>query len=338
MMSSGRLANRRIGLVAGVMLLLVLGVYCLAHLAGSGARADTSGSDPQPQPVLGTADASTVLMGAATAGEPGEAWAYKVLPLDVPAPANSSGRVAFAPASGSCSRRASSCSSAPATPTRTGRSPKPRSTNPEPALPRDAARTGLRRVSPRTAAGCSSAQDSTRPSGKQSVVLARDPGGRFQVLPEPPAGVLPRPAKAAIRARGCSPKATAAGAVADAAVENAGHTEAFFGALGRKQDTSRDPLERVRSGRASRSNCRAATRARFTIVALAGTTPQNMWLLGRASRKAGWGRCCSSASSTARAKANWQHVELGSALFAAERPRPRRTSQAWRRCPVPASR
>ena len=49
MMSPGRLANRRIGLVAGAASLLVLlGVYCLAHLAGSGARADTGGSDPSP--------------------------------------------------------------------------------------------------------------------------------------------------------------------------------------------------------------------------------------------------------------------------------------------------
>ena len=36
-------------------------------------------------------------MGAATAGEPGEAWAYKVLPLNVPPPANASGRVAVRP-------------------------------------------------------------------------------------------------------------------------------------------------------------------------------------------------------------------------------------------------
>ena len=63
------------------------------HLAGGhGARADTgAGQGATPQPVLGTADASTVLMGAATAGAPGEAWAYKVLPLDVPPPADSSG-------------------------------------------------------------------------------------------------------------------------------------------------------------------------------------------------------------------------------------------------------
>ena len=32
--------------------------------------------------------------------------------------------------------------------------------------------------------------DSTRPSGRQTVVLAREPTGRFRVLPEPSAGVL----------------------------------------------------------------------------------------------------------------------------------------------------
>ncbi len=99
-MSSRRLAHRRIGAVAGVALIALLGVDFLAHLIGSGARADTGSGDPQPQPVLGAADASTVLMGAATAGEPGEAWAYDVLPLNVPPPANGNGRARFAAPSG----------------------------------------------------------------------------------------------------------------------------------------------------------------------------------------------------------------------------------------------
>jgi hypothetical protein len=95
-MSSERLVRRRVGAVVGVALLALLGVYCLAHLVGSGARADTGGGDSQPQPALGTADSSTVLMGAATAGEAGEAWAYEVLPLNVPPSANGNGRAQFA--------------------------------------------------------------------------------------------------------------------------------------------------------------------------------------------------------------------------------------------------
>lgn len=36
-----------------------------------------------PLPLLGVADSETILMGAAPAGEPGEAWGYRELPLAV---------------------------------------------------------------------------------------------------------------------------------------------------------------------------------------------------------------------------------------------------------------
>jgi hypothetical protein len=289
------------------------------HLAsGRGARADTGAAGgATPQPVLGTADQSTVLMGAATAGVAGEAWAYKVLALDVPPPADVSGRDAFAttPAAGSSQgqlvfERASDEDS--------------NWTIAE--TPLDEAGQPYRGMQPNRLSaritphggGLLVGEDQTRPSGKQVVVLARDPGGRFQVLPEPPAGILlganeggdPNPEVLA--------QAGGSGAVADAAVENPahpGHTEAFFGALGRAQDTavahwdgtkwSREAVELPKGYEGS-----------FTILALDGTSPQNLWLLGQASAQSGLGIMLFKRTETA-GEVVWQPAELGSALFAA---------------------
>jgi hypothetical protein len=313
-MSNRRFFRRRISALAGVALLAPLGIYSLGHLAGSGARADTGGSDPQPQPVLGTADASTVLMGAASAGEPGEAWAYRVLALDVPAPANASGRVAFAPPSGGSPTGQLVFERATDANTNWTISETPLSeVGGQPYRGMQPDRPSAR-ITPH-GGGLLVGQDTTRPSGKQVVVLARDPGGRFQVLPEPPAGVLPQAGEGADPNAGKLIEAEGAGAVADTAVESGGHTEAFFGALGRIQDTSvirwdgtqwsREPLELPGGYPGS-----------FTIVALAGSTPQNMWLLGRASQESGLGIMLFKRVLNGTGEGHWQQVELGSTLFA----------------------
>ncbi len=314
-MSSRCFASRRIGAVAGVALLALLGVYCLAHLVGSGARADTGGGDPQPQPVLGTADSSTVLVGAATAGEPGEAWAYKVLPLNVPPPANGNGRAQFAaPPSGESPpgqlvfERASDADPDWAiyeTPLGEAQNQPYRGMSPD----RPSAR-----ITPH-AGGLLAGQDPTRPSGERIVVLARDPGGRFHVLPEPPVGVLPEAGEGGDPAAGTLVEGEGAATVADAAVESAGHTEAYFAALGRRQDTSiarwsgtqwsREPVELP-----------GGYSGAFTIVALGGTSPQNLWLLGQASAESGLGAMLFKRVVNGSGEGHWQEVELGSTLFA----------------------
>ncbi len=313
-MRSGCILDRRIAVVAAVTLLALIGVCCVAHMAGSGARADTGGSDPQPQPVLGTADANTVLMGAASAGEAGEAWAYEVLPLDVPAPANSPGRVAFAPAIGSSPagqlvfERATDADSnwtISETPLDEAGGQPYRGMQPD----RPSAR-----ITPH-GGGLLAGQDTTRPSGKQIVVLARDSGGRFHMLPEPATGVLPEAGEGGDPSAGKLVEAEGSGAVADAAVESGGHTEAFFGALGRARDTtvvrwngtqwSHEPVELPGGYLGS-----------FTIIALAGSTPQNMWLLGRASQESGLGVMLFKRVVNGSGEGHWQHAELGSALFA----------------------
>jgi hypothetical protein len=305
--------------VRGLTLAAALGGLVLGiHLAGRGARADTSaGQGATPQPVLGTADQSTVLMGAATAGAPGEAWAYKVLPLDVSAPADASGLAEFAPApaSGSSSgqlvfERASD-GDADWTIAET-----PLNTEGQPYRGMQPNRLSAR-ITPH-GGGLLVGEDTTRPSGKQIVVLARNPGGRFQMLPEPPAGVLLAAGEGGDPQAEVLAEANGSGSVADAAIEDPaqpGHTEAFFGALGRTQDTaivhwngttwSREPVELPKGYEGS-----------FTILALDGTSPQNIWMLGQASSQSGLGIMLFKRTEKA-GEAKWQPVELGSALFSA---------------------
>lgn len=312
-MSSMR-AGRGLALV-GALGIVGLGVH---FAPGRGARADTgAGQGVTPQPVLGTADSSTVLMGAATAGAPGEAWAYKVLPLDVPPPADTAGRDVFAPAppAGSSQgqlvfERASDEDSnwtIAETPLEEAGQPY-RGMQPNRLSARITPHGG----------GLLVGQDQARTSGKQVVVLARDPGGRFQVLPEPPAGTLLAAGEGGDPDAEVLAEAGGSGAVADTAVEdpaNPGHTEAFFGALGRTQDAavinwngtkwSREPVELPKGYEGS-----------FTILALDGSSAQNVWMLGQASAQSGLGIMLFKRTETA-GEARWQPVELGSALFSA---------------------
>jgi hypothetical protein len=302
----------------GLALAAALGIVALGvHLAGGrGARADiAAGQGVTPQPVLGTADQSTVLMGAATAGVPGEAWAYKVLPLDVPPPADTSGHAAFAPPSAAGSAQ--------------GQLVFERSSDEDSnwtiqETPLNEAGQPYRGMQPNRLSaritphggGLLVGEDQTRPSGKQVVVLARDPGGRFQVLPEPPAGVLLAAGEGGDPNPEVLAEAGGSGAVAGAAVEDPahpGHTEVFFGVLGRAQDTavvhwdgtkwSREPVELPNGYEGS-----------FTILALAGSSPQSLWLLGQASSQSGLGIMLFKRSETA-GEVMWKPVELGSTLF-----------------------
>ncbi len=302
-------------MLAAATVSLALGV----HLAARGARADTGGGQGvTPQPVLGTADQSTVLMGAATAGEAGEAWAYRVLPLDVPAPSDSAGRAAFAtPPSGSGTPPGQLVfeHASDADPNWTIYE-TPLSEEGQPYRGMQPNRLSAR-ITPH-GGGLLVGQDSGRPAGKQIVVLARDPGGRFQALPEPPAGVLLAAGEGGDPNAEVLAEAGGSGSVADTAVENPahpGHTEAFFGALGRIEDTavihwngtqwSREPVELPEGYKGS-----------FTILAVDGSSSQSMWMLGQASAQSGLGIMLFKRSEIA-GEAKWQPAELGSALFSA---------------------
>jgi hypothetical protein len=314
-----KMRRRRFTLVVVVgSALVVVGV---AQLADHGARAVASGSlAPTPQPELGTADASTVLMGAATAGQPGEAWAYRVLPLDVSPPSGSE-QVAFAPPGKSSSSARGQLVFERAT-----------DADPEWAI----AETPLEeqgqvyrgmdpdrmsaRITPH-GGGLLVGNDSTRANGKQTVVLARDPGGRFRVLPEPPAGVLlaagepDEAGETGDQSAETLAEKEGSGTLADAAIDNEGHTEAFFGALGRTRDLgvarwdgkqwTREPIELP-----------AGYTGGFTIVAIAGTSPTNLWLLGEAEASSGLGIVLFKREEVKAGEFRWKETSLGSSLFA----------------------
>jgi hypothetical protein len=301
---------RSIPVVAALMALALLAL----HFAKLGARADTSSGDPQPQPVLGTADQSTVLMGAATAGEPGEAWAYRVLPLDVPPPANPSGHATFAPP--------------PSGGSPLGQLVFERASDGDPSwtiqeTPLNEVGQPYRGMQPdRLSAritphggGLLVGADSTRPSGKQVVVLARDPGGRFKLLPEPPAGILLGAGVGGDPDAETLAEGNGSGPVADGAVENENRTEAFFGALGRTQNVavvrwngtewSREPVELPKGYEGP-----------FTILALAGSSSKSMWLLGKGSPASGLGVMLFKRTEEKAGEPRWEQVELGASLFA----------------------
>ncbi|HXC45724.1 MAG TPA: hypothetical protein VNU24_03895 [Solirubrobacteraceae bacterium] len=310
--------RRRIAFVlVGCLALIAL---ALTQIIGHGARAVASGSvAPTAQPVLGTADATTVLMGASTAGVPGEAWAYRVLALDVSPPSGSE-QVAFAPAAKTNPH---------------GQLVFERATDADPdwtiaETPLDEEGHVYRGMDPdRLSAritphggGLLVGQDPTRASGKQTVVLAREPGGRFRMLPEPSAGVLlgagvaDEPGEAGDTSAETLAEKEGSGALADAAVEDEGHTEAYFGALGRTRDLgvarwngekwTREPVE-LPSGYAGG----------FTIVAIAGTSPKNLWLLGEAEASSGLGILLFERKETKAGEFHWEVAPLGSSLFAA---------------------
>jgi hypothetical protein len=305
----------RRALIASIVLLAAAALATM-HLTGRGARAAGAGAgEASPQPVLGTADAQTVLMGAATAGEAGETWAYRVLPLDASPPADPSGKAAF----GSVSQGATNIP---------GQLVFERAGTSDPSWTIQETPLGeegqpYRGIQPNRlsalitphAGGLLVGQDSSRPAGKRTVVLTRDPQGRFQVRPEPTAGLLPAAGEGGDPHAGSIAEGEGSGALADAAVENEGHTEAFFGVLGRNQDTavlrfdgttwSREPVQLP-----------AGYSGEFTIVALAGTSSKNLWLLGKASAESGLGIMLFRRSEHGSGEFVWESVSLGSALFA----------------------
>ncbi len=305
----------------GFVVLLSVSLAIL-HAGRHGARAaGTGGGEPTPQPALGTADRSTVLMGAATSGEPGEAWAYKVLPLDVPQPSVASGNATFAtPPTGGAAppgqlvfeRATDADPDWTIQETPVGEEGKPyRGMEPNPLSARITPHGG----------GLLVGQDSTRPAGKQSVVLMRDPGGRFQLLPEPSTGVLLAAGEDG-EAGESEPKAETlvekegAGRIADTAVENGSRTEAFFGALGRTRELgvarwdgekwTREPIELP-----------AGYTGGFRIAAIAGSSPQNLWLLGEAEPSSSLGILLFKRTEVKTGEFVWKPATLGSSLFAA---------------------
>ena len=299
---------------AGAAVALAVLAACLLGLR---ARADPSPAAPlDPQPQLGSADRQTLIMGAATAGDPGEAWAYRQLPLDVPPPSNAAGRLTFADAG-----------SGSGTPP--GQLVFERVTDAHPnwqlyETPLDFSGQPYRGVTPSRlsaritphAGGLLLGADPTRPSGNRVVALMRDPGGRFRALPDPPSDVLLGAGVGGDPSAETLSTGDGTGRVADAVVESDGHSEAFFGALGRGQETAvvhwdgqtwtREPVILP-----------AGYSGSFQIVALDGTAPSNLWLLALPDPASGIGIMLFQRTKDAADQPQWTPADLGAPLFSA---------------------
>lgn len=265
---NGRAVN-----LAGFALLLALALAVAVPGSGRGAGAAAVG----PLPLLGVADPEMTLIGAAPAGEPGEAWGYRQLPLAVGAVRVGTRSLAFGP------------------------SPSPAQPDPQLAFVRHTDASGWQvfdtpvdeagdpyrgpfpnRLSARmtpAGGGVLVGRDTSRPVGEQVVVLDRDPGGRWRALAAPPPGVLlpaegEAPAEALAGDHG-------AGAVADAAFDEGGKTGLLFGPQGRSvadgivhfdgAEWSREPVA-----------IPAGSEAHFHLLAVAATGLGNAWAIAEA--------------------------------------------------------
>lgn len=270
-------ANRR-------RLLLAVSVFAasvvLASLGVTSGRGEPLAPGVGPLPLLGTADPAMSLIGAAPAGEPGEAWGYRQLPLTVASAEVDTGPVPFGPVAG-------------------GGNPRPqlaflRYTEGNPwrvyATPRDAAGNPYRGPTPnrlsaritREGGGVLVGRDPTRPTSEQLVVLHHDPSGPWQELKLPPPTVLlpaepERPAETLASELG-------AGKVANAAFdEDGGHTGLLFAPIGR---SVADAIVRYDGGKREwlreQVNVPAGSEAKFHILAIDATGLSNAWAIAEA--------------------------------------------------------
>ena len=265
----------------GIPAVLAAGVW-IASSGGAGA------ADPPPlraQPMLGVADASTVLMGAAG----GETWAYRRLPRASGAPSG----VDLGPGDG---QQLAFLRYTDATGWQVVQTPLDAAGNvtrgPDP-----------NRASPRISSHGGGVLVGRGTSGVS--VLVRQPGGRFREAPAPPSGMLapadptptPTPTPSATPTSTPTPTPTAtptpapegpevlaedggAGRIADAAYESGGATQVLLGVLGRKVESAvlhydagagtwtREPVD-----------VGGAQQTEFTILAV-DATDAGAWLLG----------------------------------------------------------
>lgn len=285
------------GRLVALLAVALLGVLSWSAIGlGQGEPSKVS-----PQPTIGVADIDSELMGAASAGEPGEVWAYRRLPLDVPAATVEGQRVQYGrPRNADESqlvfqrhtdRTGWQVFETPLESRDPGAAPY-RGFDPNPLSAR---------ITPR-AGGVLVGRDSTRRVGQPFRALVRDPGGRFALLPDPPPDVLlpPEPLQPAQPAdpgpppvaeqpaRDAQPGESLAEddpggvgfpAVADAALEEGDRTGVFFGVKGRQIENAVVHWDGAEWSREPVVVPVDATR--FDILAVAATSTQNAWLLGR---------------------------------------------------------
>ena len=199
--------------VIGFAALLVL-----ALAVASPDRGRTATAPVGPLPLLGSADPAMTLMGAAPAGEPGEAWGYRLLPLAVGRVRVGTRELKFAPIANSVqpSPQLAFLRHTDANGWQVFDTPVDEEGQPY----RGFIPNRLSARITREGGGVLVGRDLSRPSGEQVVVVRRDPDSAWRVLaPPPPEALLPaegeRPAESLAAEQG-------SGAVAVAALDEGG--------------------------------------------------------------------------------------------------------------------
>ena len=169
-----------------------------------GARAGRRPARSVAQPLLGAADAETVLMGAAR-GEPDETWGYRVLPLSVGrAIAGGRRRSSFGPPPSRSDPAAAAFLRHTRRHRLAGRARR-RSTSRAAAYRGPVPEPRSARVTPTRRRRCCRPRPGTGRSTPRSCSSRRDPGGALPAAPPPP------PGRAAARRRRASPPRRSAG-------------------------------------------------------------------------------------------------------------------------------
>jgi hypothetical protein len=266
--------NDRLRHLCGFVLLLAASLV----LASSGASGAVS-SISAPLPLLGVADPETVLLGASPGGAPGEAWAYRELPLAVGEVRVGTRRLDTVPPPGG----------GPADPQLAFVRHTEANGWQVFDLPVDEAGQPYRGPVPNPLSGRTThggggvlvGRDLDRPSAGQLVVLYHDPGKNWRALLAPPVGIPPagalRPAEGGAPAEALAEE-QGAGAIANAAFDENGHTGLLFGPKGPEavdgivhfngSEWKREPVE-----------IPAGSESHFEILAIDATGLGNAWAL-----------------------------------------------------------
>ncbi len=308
-MSDVRANRRRLALAASVF----AATLALASLAATSGRGDPLAPGVGPLPLLGSADPAMTLIGAASAGEPGEAWGYRQLPFAVGAAEVGSRPIRFGPPLEASNPRAQLAflRYTDASGWQVFETPVDVLGNPYrgPTPNRLSARIT------REGGGVLVGRDPTRPVSDQVVVLHHDPGGPWRALEAPPATVL-RPAEGGAPAELLA-RDLGAGQVANAAFDEAGgHTGLFFAPLGR---SVADRIVRYDGTKEEwtweQVKVPLGSEVKFQILAIEATGLGNAWAIAEAAETLGRSFVLLHRTETPEGPA-WVERGLGAAKFA----------------------
>jgi hypothetical protein len=243
----------------------------------------------RPEPMLGAGGFGGMkLMGAVGAGAPGEVWGYRVVPPQAPAPVADGRALEWGPGA---SERLAFVRYTAATDWQLYDSPLDAQGQPFPGVRPYTATTPAGRM---TASGAGAVIGPALVAGSPVVgaptILARDPGGRFRALPQPPTPLL-----GLGEALG-SPSRAPLGVF-----EQGGHASVLAAPVGRRAEDailvwdggawSAEPVCAPHpAGAQPPAGCRAfGTGESFKVLALSAAGRESAWLLGLADPQLGRG-------------------------------------------------